>query len=49
VGQRGRPGTLDLVLHRALADRPPLLVLGGGDGTVASAVGRLVGTDTVLG
>jgi YegS/Rv2252/BmrU family lipid kinase len=44
-----QPGTLDTIVDQALADRPPLLVLGGGDGTVASVVGHLAGTDTVLG
>jgi len=44
-----RPGTLDAVVTRALIDQPSLLVLGGGDGTVASVVGRLAGTETVLG
>lgn len=44
-----RPGTLHAVMEQAMADRPPLLVLGGGDGTVASVVDRLAGTDTVLG
>ena len=44
-----RPDTLDAIVEGALADRPGLLVLGGGDGTVASVVGRVAGTDTVLG
>jgi diacylglycerol kinase (ATP) len=43
------PSTLDAVLTEALADRPPLLVLGSGDGTVASAVDHLAHTGTVLG
>jgi diacylglycerol kinase (ATP) len=42
------PGTLDEVLAEAMAAAPPLLVLGSGDGTVASAVDHLAGTDTVL-
>lgn len=42
------PGTLDTILREALADHPPLLVLGSGDGTVASAVDHLAHTDTVL-
>lgn len=37
------------LLPRIVARRPPLLVVGSGDGTVASAVGYLAGTDTVLG
>lgn len=44
-----RPGMLDAIVERALVDQPPLLVLGGGDGTVASVVGQLAGTDTALG
>jgi YegS/Rv2252/BmrU family lipid kinase len=44
-----RPDTLDAIVERALADRPPLLVLGGGDGTAATVAGHLAGTDTVLG
>jgi diacylglycerol kinase (ATP) len=43
------PGILDAVLREAMVERPPLLVLGSGDGTVASVVDHLAGTDTVLG
>jgi diacylglycerol kinase (ATP) len=43
------PSTLDAVLGEAMTRRPPLLVLGSGDGTVASVVDHLAGTDTVLG
>src|SRR5688500_12087713 len=43
------PGPLDAVLGEAMTGRPPLLVLGSGDGTVASVVDHLAGTDTVLG
>ena len=39
------PGTLD----RVLADGHDLVVVGGGDGTVSYAAGRLAGTGTVLG
>ena len=43
------PSRLDEVLADLLAQRPPLLVLGSGDGTMATAVDHLAGTDTVLG
>ena len=43
------PSTLDDVLREAMAEQPPLLVLGSGDGTVASVVDHLAGTNTVLG
>jgi diacylglycerol kinase family enzyme len=43
------PSRLDEVLAEAMAARPPLLVLGSGDGTVSSVVDHLAGTDTVLG
>lgn len=33
----------------ALATSPSLLVVGGGDGTIGAAAGRVAGTDTVLG
>lgn len=37
------------LLPRIVADRPGLLVVGSGDGTLASTVGYLAGTDIVLG
>jgi diacylglycerol kinase (ATP) len=37
------------VLPAILADRPPLLVVGSGDGTIASVVDHLAGSETVLG
>ncbi len=40
---------LAAAIERALADRAEALIVGGGDGTVASAAGRLAGTDTALG
>ena len=40
---------LPALLPRILAGRPPLLVVGGGDGTVATVVDHLAHTDTVLG
>jgi diacylglycerol kinase (ATP) len=39
------PGTLD----RVVADGHDLVVVGGGDGTVSYAAGRVAGTDVVLG
>ncbi len=43
------PRRLDAVVKEALAKRPDLLILGGGDGTISGCVDHLVGTDTVLG
>lgn len=40
---------LATLLPRILADRPPLLVVGSGDGTIATVVDHLAYTDTVLG
>jgi YegS/Rv2252/BmrU family lipid kinase len=40
---------LATLLPRILAGRPPLLVVGSGDGTVATVVDHLAHTDTVLG
>jgi diacylglycerol kinase (ATP) len=42
------PSSIDDVLAAVMAGRPPLLVLGSGDGTVASVVDHLAGSDTVL-
>jgi len=42
------PASLDDVLAEVMAAAPPLLVLGSGDGTVASVVDHLAWTDTVL-
>ncbi|MBS44129.1 MAG: diacylglycerol kinase [Nocardioides sp.] len=39
---------LGTVLDRAVAQRPALLVVGGGDGTVAAAADRVAGTGVVL-
>ncbi|WP_129337114.1 diacylglycerol/lipid kinase family protein [Cellulomonas endophytica] len=46
---RDPAGELPTLLPRVLAARPPLLVVGSGDGTVASIVDHLARTDTVLG
>jgi YegS/Rv2252/BmrU family lipid kinase len=43
------PAMLDEVVKRALAKRPDLLILGGGDGTISGLVDHLVGTGTALG
>jgi len=42
------PSTLEDVIKRALAKKPDLLILGGGDGTVSGLVDHIVGTDIVL-
>jgi YegS/Rv2252/BmrU family lipid kinase len=43
------PKDLDRVAKAALAKRPDLLILGGGDGTMSGLVDYLVGTGTILG
>ena len=43
------PKTLDDTVKRALAKRPDVLILGGGDGTVSGLAHHLIGTDTKLG
>lgn len=42
------PGQLDETMKRALAGKPDLMILGGGDGTISGLVDHLVGTDTAL-
>ncbi len=42
------PATLDDVVRAALAKKPDLLILGGGDGTISGLVDHLVGTNTIL-
>ncbi|GAA3276254.1 lipid kinase [Paenarthrobacter aurescens] len=42
-------GDLNRTLERALAEGHDLVVVGGGDGTVASAAGLVAGTDVALG
>ena len=43
------PKQLDATLERALAKRPDLVILGGGDGTISGLVDRLVGAGVILG
>jgi YegS/Rv2252/BmrU family lipid kinase len=43
-----KQGTLADMVGKAMARKPPMLILGGGDGTLSSAVDELVGTDTVF-
>ncbi|MCV5420656.1 diacylglycerol kinase family protein, partial [Escherichia coli] len=43
------PEDLEPTVERALAKRPDLLILGGGDGTISGLVDLMVGTDTILG
>lgn len=42
------PSTLEHVIERALAKKPDLLILGGGDGTISGLVDHIVGTQIVL-
>jgi len=42
------PEQLDATVKKALARKPDLLILGGGDGTISGLVDHLVGTDTAL-
>ena len=42
------PKELDATITKALAKKPDLLILGGGDGTISGLVDHLVGTDTAL-
>lgn len=43
------PNDLEATIKRALAKKPELVILGGGDGTVSGLVDFLVGRDVVLG
>ena len=43
------PGKLDETVIAALAKKPDILILGGGDGTVSGLVDHLVHSDTALG
>ena len=42
------PKDLDATIDRALAKKPDLMILGGGDGTISGLVDKLVPTDTAL-
>lgn len=43
------PATLGDVVRHAVAGRPDVLILGGGDGTISSVVDHLVGSEVPLG
>ncbi len=43
------PAELEETVRRALAKKPNLVILGGGDGTISSLVDLLVGQDVVMG
>ena len=43
------PKDLEATVLRALAKKPDLLILGGGDGTVSGLVDLMVGHDVILG
>ncbi|OWK31165.1 diacylglycerol/lipid kinase family protein [Sphingomonas dokdonensis] len=44
-----KPEHLERTVKRALAKKPDLVILGGGDGTVSGLVDLLVGPDVILG
>lgn len=44
-----KPDQLDDVVKGALAKKPDLIILGGGDGTISGLVDHLVGKDVALG
>nr|WP_047169414.1 YegS/Rv2252/BmrU family lipid kinase [Sphingomonas sp. Y57] len=43
-----RPGTLEAVVAKAMAKKPAMLIVGGGDGSLSCAVDQIVGTDTIF-
>lgn len=43
-----KPGKLTEIVGRAMAKKPPMLIVGGGDGSLSCAVDALVGTDTIF-
>ncbi|WOK36568.1 diacylglycerol/lipid kinase family protein [Sphingomonas sp. C3-2] len=44
-----KPAKLDETVRRALSDKPDMLILGGGDGTISGLVDHIVGRDIALG
>lgn len=42
------PGSLDRHVREAMDNRPPMLIVGGGDGTLSGVVDEVVGTDTIF-
>ncbi|TZG27585.1 diacylglycerol/lipid kinase family protein [Sphingomonas montanisoli] len=44
-----KPGTLVDRVEAAVAKKPPMLIVGGGDGSLSCSVDSLVGTDIVFG
>jgi YegS/Rv2252/BmrU family lipid kinase len=42
------PGSLNDIVAKAMAKKPPMLIIGGGDGSLSCAVDDIVGTDTVF-
>ena len=44
-----KPEKLEVTLKKALARKPELVILGGGDGTISGLVDLLVGKDVVMG
>ena len=43
------PAQLDRTVRKALAKKPDLVILGGGDGTISGLVDLLVGQDVIMG
>ena len=43
-----KPGTLQRIVADAMTKKPPMLIVGGGDGSLSCAVDALVGGDTVF-
>lgn len=43
-----KPGSLPSIVTAAMARKPPMLIVGGGDGTLSGAIDELVGTDTIF-